>query len=233
MDRDQIIPDKRAILSRHEFFRGVRLEVIDRLGSHARQVTYPAGGQIFAKGDEGHGLLAVLSGVVRISVPSPDGKEILVNLIGPNEIFGEVALIDRHPRTADAVALTKCQLLVLDRRDFLPVMMEEPTLATRLLEVLSARLRRTTQQVEDISFGNLSSRLAGMLIRLAEMQGTISDPSPEIRITQNALGQLIWVSRETTNHYLQEWRRAGYLDLKKGSCFIHDKKRLNLIASVS
>jgi CRP-like cAMP-binding protein len=144
-----------------------------------------------------------------------------------------VALIDRHPRTADAIALTKCHLLVLDRRDFLPVVMEEPPLALRLLEVLSARLRRTTQQVEDISFGNLSSRLASILIRLAEIQGTISDQAPAIHITQKELGQMIGVSRETANHYLQEWKRAGYLDLKKGACVIQNKTRLKLLASTA
>ena len=111
--------------------------------------------------------------------------------------------------------------------------MEEPPLGLRLLEVLSARLRRTTQQVADISFGSISSRIASLLIRLAEIQGTILDDKPEVHITQRELGQMIGISRETTNHYLQEWRRAGYLDVRKGLYIIEDRAKLTALASTS
>ena len=139
--------DKRAILGDHEFFRGLPLAIVHRLASHAHQVHYPPGRRIFSKGDAGQGLLAVLSGVVKISVPSEDGKEIVLNLIGPNEIFGEIALLDGGPRTADATALSQCELLLLDRRDVLPILMEEPAVSIKLLEVVSWRLRRTSKHV--------------------------------------------------------------------------------------
>jgi CRP/FNR family cyclic AMP-dependent transcriptional regulator len=224
-------PDKRAILGNHEFFRGLPLSIIQRLASHARQSHCPGGKRIFSKGDEGHGLLAVLSGVVKISVPSEDGKEIVLNLIGANEIFGEIALLDGGPRTADATALGDCELLLLDRRDFLPIVMEEPALSTKLLEVLSARLRRTSQQVEDISFGGLPARLAKALLRLAELQGTRSSPRPRVTITQRELGQTIGLSRERTNWYLRDWEKAGYISLEKGGCVINDPDMLaNLVA---
>lgn len=215
--------DKRAILANHELFRGLPPAIIERLASHARQAHYPRGRRIFSKGDEGRGLLAVLSGIVKISVPSEDGKEIVLNLIGHDEIFGEIALLDGGVRTADAMALSECELLLLDRRDVLPILMEEPTVSIKLLEVVSRRLRHTTQQVEDLSFGDLSTRLAKALLRLAELQETLGDPRPRVSITQKELGQTIGLSRERTNWYLRTWEKAGYVTLEKGGCTINSK----------
>jgi CRP-like cAMP-binding protein len=221
--------DKYSILSGHEFFRGMPVQLLQRLASHARQVHYPAGRRIFSKGDEGHGLLAVLSGVVKISVPSEDGKEIVLNLIGANEIFGEIALLDGGARTADATALTECELLCLDRRDVLAILMENPTVSIKLLEVVCGRLRRTSQQVEDLSFGSLSARLARALLRLATLQGTLGDSEPRVTITQRELGQTVGLSRERTNWYLRAWEKAGYLILVKGGCIIKKRDHLTEI----
>jgi CRP-like cAMP-binding protein len=215
--------DKRTILADHEFFRGLPSRIIERLASHGRQSHYSAGQRIFSKGDEGHGLLAVLSGVVKISVLSEHGKELVLNLIGPNEVFGEIALLDGHARTADATALSECELLVLDRRDVHPILMEEPIICLKFLEVISSRLRRTTEQVEDLSFGDLPARLAKALLRLAELQGTVLNPQPRINITQKELGHTIGLSRERTNWYLREWEKAGYLRLEKGGCIIKER----------
>jgi CRP/FNR family transcriptional regulator, cyclic AMP receptor protein len=218
--------DKRAVLAEHEFFRGLPTHILQRLASHARQVHYPSGQRIFSKGDEGLGLIAVLSGVVKISVPSDDGKEIVLNLIGAHEIFGEIALLDGGARTADATPLGDCELLLLDRRDVLPIVAEEPTLAIKLLEVVSQRLRRTSQQVEDLSFGDLSVRLAKALLRLAELQGTLTDAQPRVTITQKELGQTVGLSRERTNWYLRAWEKVGCLTLVKGGCVITNRQQL-------
>jgi CRP/FNR family transcriptional regulator, cyclic AMP receptor protein len=215
--------DKGAILAGHEFFRDLPPLTVHRLVSHARQVHYRAGRRIFSKGDEGLGLLAVLSGVVKISVVSENGREIVLNLIGANEIFGEIALLDGGARTADATALNDCELLVLDRRDLLPILMEEPIVSIKLLEVVSSRLRRTSEQVEDLSFGDLSVRLAKALLRLADLQGTLGTPRPRIAITQKELGQTVGLSRERTNWYLRAWEKAGAISLEKGGCIINDQ----------
>jgi CRP-like cAMP-binding protein len=225
------ISDKRAILANHEFFRGLPASIVGRLASHARQMHYPPGRRIFSKGDEGLGLLAVLSGVVKISVVSENGREIVLNLIGPNEIFGEIALLDGGARTADAMALNGCEVLLLDRRDVLPILIEEPSIAIKLLEVVSRRLRRTSEQVEDLSFGDLSVRLAKALLRLAELQGTLGAPQPRVAITQKELGQTVGLSRERTNWYLGAWQKAGYISLEKGGCVIKDRARLAELAA--
>jgi CRP/FNR family transcriptional regulator, cyclic AMP receptor protein len=223
---------RRDVLGRHEFFSELPALIVDQLDSHARQATYRAGQRIFSKGDEGFGLLAVMSGLVKISVLAEDGREIALNMIGPNEIFGEIALFDGKPRTADATALIACELIILDRRDFLPLVAKHPAMAIKLLEILSSRLRRTTEQVEDLSFGNLKTRLAKTLLGLAEAQGMAASPQPKVEITQKELGYAIGLSRESTNRYLREWQEAGYVTLRKGACIINRRDRLaQLIAN--
>ena len=225
------VGDKLSILRQHEFFRGLPDDVIQRLSSHARQVFVPAGRPIFRKGDEGHGLLAVLSGVVKISVHSEREREIVLNLIGPNEVFGEIALLDGQPRTADATAMTKCLLLALDRRDFLAVLTHEPALAVKLLAVVSGRLRQTSQQVEDLSLADLSTRLARTLLRLSEIQAIAEGPDSRIRITQRELGRMVGLSRESINRHLRDWEEKGYVALDKGACMIKDWSRLRRFAA--
>jgi CRP-like cAMP-binding protein len=217
---------KVEILGRHEFFKDLPREALQRLASHARSQTHEPGDRIFSKGDEGHGLLAVMSGIVKISVPGEDGREIILNLIAPNEIFGEIALLDGKPRTADAVALTACEVLVLDRRDFLPLLAEVPSVAAQLLEVVCARLRRTTEQVEDMYFGNPDARLAKALLRLAEIQGVAGDPRPRVTITQRELGFSAGMSRESINRHLRDWALAGYVTLEKGTCILERPERI-------
>ncbi len=226
MDADERTLGKSAILGRHEFFRGLPESVLQKLASHARQQAYAAGQRIFSKGDDGLGLLAVISGVVKISVPGEDGREIVLNLIPPNEIFGEIALLDGKPRTADASALAASQILVLDRRDFLPLVAEVPTIAIQLLEIVSGRLRRTTEQVEDMYFGNLQGRLAKALLRLAQIQGVAQEARPRVTITQKELGFSVGLSRESTNRYLRDWEEAGYVTLEKGTCILNRIDRL-------
>ena len=223
--------DKRTILGAHEFFRGLPAHVIDRLAAHARTAEYACGKPIFAKGDPGYGLLAVFAGLVKISVQSADGREIVLNLIGPNEVFGEIALLDGEPRTASATAITRCHLLVLDRRDVLPLLEQEPSIGIRLLEVVSRRLRRTSQQVEDLSFEGVPLRLAKALLRMAELQGTAHLPRPRILITQKALGHTVGLSRESINKHLQSWRQAGLIEIDKGACILLEPETLRQVAA--
>ena len=138
---------KRAILARLAFFRDLPAGTLDRLASRARTVSHEAGSRIFSKGDEAEGLLAVLEGIVKISTGSNEGREVVLRLVGSDEVFGEIAFADSEPRAADATALTACELCVLDRRDLIAAIMEEPKIGLKLLAVMAGRLRDTTQQV--------------------------------------------------------------------------------------
>jgi len=218
--------DKRAVFIGHPLFGSLPASDVERLVAYARVERFRRGGAIFHKGDEGTGLMAVLAGQVKISVPSVDGKEAVLNVIQAGSVFGEIALLDGRPRTADAVAMTDCDLLVLDRREFVPMLRDHPELALRLLELLCARLRRTSEQVEDVMFLDLEARLAKALLRLADEQGRVGMPAATVRITQRELGQIIGMSRESTNKALREWQRRAWVRLVKGGVELRDRKAL-------
>ena len=177
------------------------------------------GATIFAKGEPGQSMFAVCSGTVKISVPSLEGKDAVFNFINEGGLFGEIALLDGHPRTADAIAITKCQLMMIDRRDFLPLIRSYPELATKIIDVLCMRLRHTSEQVEDIVFLDLPGRLAKALLRLAGDCDT-STKSQKIAITQREIGEVIGMSRESTNKQLRDWQRRKWIRLERGGIVI-------------
>jgi CRP/FNR family transcriptional regulator, cyclic AMP receptor protein len=220
--------DKRAVLARHKLFCEAPPLVIERLALRAQPLAFRCGQRIFRRGDESHGLLAVVSGYVRISATGPDDRsELVMNLIGPDEVFGEIALLDDGPRTADAFAATRCLLLQLERRDLMPLLNDFPVLAVRLLAILSGRLRRTSQQLSDHAFVCAEQRLAKALITLA---GGADRDGTRVLTTQRELGHMIGLSREGTNRQLSAWQRKGYIALAPGACTICNHEALRNIA---
>jgi hypothetical protein len=180
----------------------------------------------------------IVSSALLEQISEPSGYQLddlgelpLKNLM---RIFGEIALLDGEPRTADATAVTKCQLLALDRRDFVRILAEEPAFAIKVLALVSRRLRQTTEQVEDLTFSSPRTRLAKALLRLADMQAAGNDGHARVAITQKELGRTIGLSRESTNKCLRDWENAGYIAVEKGTCTIKDRAFLiNVIQASS
>jgi CRP-like cAMP-binding protein len=222
--------EKATILLQHDFFRDMPSSSITRLTAHARLLSFPRAARIFSKGDASDGLMAVLSGLVRISVPSEGTSELTLNLIGPGGVFGEIALLDGEPRTADAIAMQPCRLLLLERRDFLATLLEEPAAALTLLKILSGRLRRTSQQLEQARFAPVSQRLAQALLTLENASGSGGSNATVIKMPQRQIGNMIGLSRESTNRYLRDWQRAGVIALHQGTVTICDRKTLTGLA---
>jgi len=140
------------------------------------------------------------------------------------DVFGEIALLDGKDRTADATAMVDCELLVVPRRSLLAFLQRRPDLCIRLLLVLCDRLRRTNEQVEDLAFLDLEARIAKVLVRLAEEAG---GKSAGVKISQRALGELVGGSRESVNKHLQDWKRAGLIEIEKGAIRIRDMEALS------
>ncbi|HEX7882223.1 MAG TPA: cyclic nucleotide-binding domain-containing protein, partial [Afipia sp.] len=138
--------NKLSVLRKHPYFADLEPEAFDQLCRYAKHTTLKRGTTIFSKGDPGTSLIAVISGTVKISISSPDGRNAILNLIEAGEIFGEIALLDGLSRTADATANTNCELFVIDRREFIPFVRSQPTLAMKFIELLCARLRWTSDQ---------------------------------------------------------------------------------------
>jgi CRP/FNR family transcriptional regulator, cyclic AMP receptor protein len=216
--------EKRKIFEGHFLLGKLYPNEIDALISYARLERYQAGHEIFAKGSPGQSLMAVLRGKVKISSLSDSGKEIVFRIFNAGEVFGEIAVLDGEARSADATALTDCELLVLNRRDLLPVLKNRVDLCMMLLKILCRRLRLTTEQVEDIVFRHLESRLAKALLQLAESTGLhgVRSPSVELHVPQRELGNMAGGSRESVNKLLQIWHRQGQIRLSKCSITIRD-----------
>jgi len=223
--------DRRQIFAEHEFFRGVSPAVIEELASRSRVEHFPRGKTIFAKGSPGRALMAVLAGSVKICSVSRGGREAVLNVIGPGTVFGEIAVLDGGPRTADAVAGAACEVLVLDRRDFLPILGANPALAQRLLEILCGRLRRTSEQLEDTFFLDLPGRLAKALLRPADGGAAKgADVEGQLAITQRELGEMIGISRESINKQLRKWQSEGIVAIAKGRIAVKNRDALRAIA---
>jgi CRP-like cAMP-binding protein len=223
--------DKLALLRNHSLFGQLPPAVIEHVGSYIKRRTLPRGSAIFAKGDPGSGLMGVLTGSVKISVPSADGRDIVLNIIHAGEIFGEIALLDGHPRTADATAMTDCELMVIERRDFIPFLRGQPDLTMQIIETLCARLRRTSEQVQDVTFLNLPTRLAKALLRLAADEAEGPASTRKVTITQREISQIIGRSRESTNKQLRIWVKQEWIRLERGTVTVLRRDKLAEVAA--
>jgi len=226
----QLTPfDKGSVLRSHPFFNGLNDRIVERLIPHALTRKVKKGTLLFRKGDAGTNLYAVCAGAVRVSSPSAQGKDAVFNLIIPGEIFGEIAFLDGGPRSADAVMIESGELMVIERRDFLPLLHDYPELASRLLEILCGRLRRTSEQVEDIVFLGLKARLAKTLLYLHE-HASPTHPQ-KLKVTQREISQLVGVSRESANKQLRKWQRQKWVKLERGGLSILSPAALKRIVS--
>jgi CRP/FNR family transcriptional regulator, cyclic AMP receptor protein len=220
--------DREEILAGHFLLRHLRPEELSRLAASATLVHHRPNATIFQKGDAGSGMMAVVNGRVKICTYSADGKELVLNIIDRGGLFGEIALLDGQPRSADAVALEDTTLLVLDRNRLTPFLAAHPDIATRLIAVLCQRLRQTSEALEDALLRDAPSRVARGLLRLARTFGK-QEPAGlrlDIKLSQQQIGNLIGISRESINKSIVDWSRAGYLTVNNGFITITDMEAL-------
>src|SRR5947208_1820949 len=168
--RNAAIEDARRLLADCILFRGLVRNDRDAVVARARLRHFAAGETIFLMGSPGDSMMAVLSGQVRISVPSPEGREIVLAILQPGEVFGEIALLDGKERTADARAMTGCDLAVLERRDVMEFLERQPNAWPRLVEVLCGRLRASDLHMAELAMQPLPVRLAKVLLRMAHSE---------------------------------------------------------------
>lgn len=220
--------DRREIFAQHAFFRGLAEAAIDELVARSRIERCRRGKTIFRRASPGTAMMAVLRGSVKICTVSRNGKEAVLNVIGPGQVFGEIAVLDGGPRTADAVALVESDILVLDRRDFVPVVRAHPDLAQRLLEVLCGRLRKTSEQLEDAFFLDMPGRMAKAL--LAARTGDGAGGAALVQLTQRELGEMIGTARESVNKLLHSWQEQGIVALRRGAIAVRRPDALKRLA---
>jgi CRP/FNR family transcriptional regulator, cyclic AMP receptor protein len=220
---------KLAVLRKHPIFCDLDAEAFEQLGRYARHATLKRGATIYSKGDPGNSLYVVISGTAKMSISSPGGRSAILNLIGPGEIFGEIALLDGRERTADAIANTNCEVFIIDRREFIPFVRSQPALAMKFIELLCARLRWTSDQVEEVILQDLPGRLASALIRLTERH-KVAQGGRTIAVTQQEISEMVGMSRESINKQLRAWATRGWVRLEHGAIVVLDVEPLQVIA---
>jgi CRP/FNR family cyclic AMP-dependent transcriptional regulator len=223
--------ERRELLQQNFIFSRLTDEESAAVLKFARAAHYRAGAAIFAKGDPGESMMLVLKGRVRLGSLSVEGKEAVFNIVQAGQIFGEIALLDGKERTADAIALTDCEILVVERRDFMPILARHAELCMQLLLILCERLRRTSEQVEDVLFRHLESRIAKNLLTLARDHGNKSQDQLRIsfKLSQRELGNFVGATRESINKHLQVWQRAGIIALEGGYIVIRNPVALEAL----
>jgi CRP-like cAMP-binding protein len=228
----QLPNNKLAVLRKHPIFCDLDPEAFDQLCRYAKHATLKRGSTIVSRGDPGNSLIAVISGTVKISISSPDGRSAILNLIGPGEIFGEVAVLDGQARTADATANTNCEIFVIDRRELLPFVRSQPALAMKFIELLCARLRWTSDQVEQVILQDLPGRLASALIRLTEKHKA-AQGGRTIAITQQEISEMVGMTRESINKQLRAWAARNWVRLEHGAIVVLDAEPLQALAGAA
>ncbi|WP_336486732.1 Crp/Fnr family transcriptional regulator [Methylobacterium nigriterrae] len=215
------VSDFSVLLRLNPLFSDLGPNVIDALAAMCTTRTLRAGEVLFRENDPGDALYGIRRGEVLIETGTASGKRVLLNTLGSGDLFGEVALLDGRPRTADAVAVEATELFVLRRSDVLAYLAREPAIAIKLIELLCARVRYIAGQMNEMTVLPLATRLARRLTVLAEDFGS------EIQISQEQLGAYVGSTRESVNRQLQAWRKAGHLDLKRGCILLRDKEALS------
>lgn len=220
---------KLSVLRKHPIFCDLEPEAFDQLCRYAKHATLKRGATISSKGDPGTSMFAVISGTVKISITSADGRTAILNLIGPGEIFGEIAVLDGQARTADATANTNCEIFIIDRREFIPFVKSQPALAMKFIELLCTRLRWTTDQVEQIILQNLPGRLASALVRLTEKH-KLAPGGRTIAVTQQEISEMVGMTRESINKQLRVWADRKWVRLEHGAIVVLKAEPLQALA---
>jgi CRP/FNR family transcriptional regulator, cyclic AMP receptor protein len=186
------------------------------------------GERLFAEGDTGDKLYIIISGKIKLTKAAPDGRENLLSVHGPGEMFGELSLFDPVPRTASATAVTDAELAALAHEDVRAWLCSRPEVAMHLLRALAQRLRRINEVKADLVFTDVPGRVAKALLDLAERFGVQNSDGIQVNhdLTQEELAQLVGASRETVNKALADFAARGWVQLAAKSVLIVDTDRL-------
>jgi len=208
-----------SVLGQVSLFAHLPNENLEVLGKQLQHRRFDREQIIFHKNDPGSTLYIIISGKVKILLPSAEGENVIVALLSTGEFFGELSLFDGAPRSATAVAAESTEILTLDKDDFNRYILENPRAAIVILSELSLRLRRTDELLSDAAFCNLATRLAKRLTDLASRYG---QPGPQgavrinLRLKQQDLADMSGATRESVNKVLKAFKEQRLIHWSKG-----------------
>ena len=216
------------VLAKAGLFQGVEPEAAEALASGLTYGDYSRGESVFTEGEQGDTLFIVMTGKIKIGRRAADGRENMLSVMGPSDMFGELSLFDPGPRTATASVLTDARLASLAHTSLRPLISDRPEIAEQLLRVLARRLRRTNDALADLIFTDVPGRVAKQLLQLSQRFGTLENGQLRVThdLTQEELAQLVGASRETVNKALADFAHRGWVRLEGKTVVILDRDRL-------
>ncbi|MET8141993.1 Crp/Fnr family transcriptional regulator [Sphaerisporangium sp. NPDC005288] len=216
------------VLGKAPLFAALDRESAAALRTGISEVELHKGQTLFSEGETGDRLYVVLDGKIKLIRTAPDGRENLLSVLGPSEMFGELSLFDPRPRTASAIALTDVRLAGLGHDDLRPWLTGRPEVALHLLRALAQRLRRTNDVMADLVFTDVPGRVGKALLDLAERFGQRTEDGLRVHhdLTQEELAQYVGASRETVNKALADFAQRGWLRIEAKAVVIMDADRL-------
>jgi CRP/FNR family transcriptional regulator, cyclic AMP receptor protein len=220
------------VLARAGMFQGVEPRAVSALTAELPPVHFPSGRTVFVEGEPGDRLYIVISGKVKIGRRSPDGRENLLTILGPADMFGELSVFDPGPRTSSATTITEVLAVSMDRETVRAWIADRPEITEIMLRVLARRLRRTNHDLADLIFTDVPGRVAKQLLRLAQRFGAQEGDALRVShdLTQEEIAQLVGASRETVNKALSDFARRGWIRLAGKCVLICDCEHLALRA---
>jgi CRP/FNR family transcriptional regulator, cyclic AMP receptor protein len=221
----------RPFLRSSTFFGGFSDVALDGLITYGHSKSYGKGDILYRRGEPGEGLAVLLTGRIKITNTSSDGREVVLNFLGPGDIVGEIAALDGKKRTADAVALEACEVFAIQSRDLLPTLVANPTALLEIVQILCEKLRSTSAIIEDNALA-MRSRTARGLLRLAQQHGRTSKDGIRLQlpISQRELGGYLGLSRENVSRQLGQLKDTNVIKIAGSEIIIIDEQGLALIA---
>ena len=215
-------------LSRAGIFQGVDPDAVVNLISQMQTESFPRGTTIFDEGEPGDTLYIIIEGKVKLARHAPDGRENLLSVMGPSDMFGELSIFDPGPRTSSAVCVTEVKAATMDSEMLRTWINDHPEISQQLLRVLARRLRRTNASLADLIFTDVPGRVAKTLLQLANRFGIQEGSGLLVNhdLTQEEIAQLVGASRETVNKALATFAQRGWIRLEGKSVVIVDTEHL-------
>ena len=216
------------VLKKAPLFAGLEDEAATALSSAMGKLYLNKGDVLFHEGDSEDRLYIVVSGKIKLGRTGSAGRENLLAVVGPGQMFGELSVFDPGPRSTTATAVTACELRTLEHDELIPWLTDRPEVAQGLLSQLAARLRRANDVVADLVFSDVPGRVAKQLLELAQRFGDKRDDGMHVHhdLTQEELAQLVGASRETVNKALADFAARGWIRLEPRSVTILDVERV-------
>ncbi len=216
------------VLKKAPLFAGLEDEAASALASTMGTTRLNKGEVLFREGDSGDRLYVVVSGKVKLGRSGSAGRENLLAVLGPGQMFGELSLFDPGPRSTTATAVTSCEIRTLEHEVLMGWLAGRPEVAQGLLGQLAARLRRANDVVADLLFSDVPGRVAKQLLEQAQRFGDARDDGVHVHhdLTQEELAQLVGASRETVNKALADFAARGWIRLEPRSVTILDVERV-------